>query len=252
MPKTIETLKAGDTDSFGRKVLLVRAQEGQRYIIYETTSFDLIVDGPESEKCNQPEVHKAANEIADLTIQHPKLKQKYNSRIAYAFKIALDGDTASAANSLAAVAADMDGFLRRQATLSYQLGALIGLAIPSAILGLTYLLTSPSDPAIRLVSACVFGAIGGFFSVILGSRQLVVSGKDSFLSNIVYGASRIFIGAISALVMVFLIKADLLLGALNRAENFDSFVIACIVAGFSERLVPNVLRSLEAGSRVKR
>jgi hypothetical protein len=71
-------------------------------------------------------------------------------------------------------------------------------------------------------------------------------------ANLIYGAFRIIIAAISAVIVVFLIGADLLLGPLKTSDNFDGFVIACVVAGFSERFVPNVLKGLDAGGKAKR
>jgi hypothetical protein len=248
----VEDLKVGDRDSYGRELLKVHAKELNRYTIYETITHELVVQGPESHKCNQPAIHEAMQAVSDLTIQHPSLKEKYNGRIAYAYKLAIDGDGESGENALRAVAEDMGGLLHRQATMAYQWGALIATVIPAAVFAIAHLVAPLNELAIRLLTAGVFGAIGGLFSVILGSRQLSVDGKDSFQANLTYGAFRIIIAAISAVIVVFLIGADLLLGPLKKSENFDGFVIACVVAGFSERFVPNMLRGLDGSNKAKR
>ena len=158
----------------------------------------------------------------------------------------------SGENALRAVAEDMGGLLHRQATMAYQWGALIATVIPAAVFAVAHLVASLNDLAIRLLTAGVFGPIGGLFSVILGSRQLSVDGKVSFRANLTYGAFRIIIAAISAVIVVFLIGADLLLGPLKNFETFDGFVIACVVGGFSERFAPNMLRGLDGISKAKR
>jgi hypothetical protein len=240
----VEDLKVGERDSYGRELLKVHAKELNRYTIYETTTHELL-------KCSQPGIHEAIQAVSDLTIQHPSLKEKYNGRIAYAYKLAIDGDGESGENALRTVAEDMGGLLHRQATMAYQWGALVATVIPAAIFGIAHLLIPLNELSIRLLTAGVFGAIGGLFSVILGSRQLAL-GKDSFRANLIYGGFRIIIAAISAVIAVFLIGADLLLGPLRKSDNFDGFVIACVVAGFNERFVPNILRGLDGGSKAKR
>ena len=70
----------------------VIARELGKYTIYETRDHRVVVDGPDSDKCQDPGIHKTMMEIADITIHNPKLKTEYNSRLGYAYKIALDGD----------------------------------------------------------------------------------------------------------------------------------------------------------------
>src|SRR5215471_13353314 len=44
------------------------AKELGKYTIYETPDHRVVIDGPDSHKCNEPGIHKAMMEVADITI----------------------------------------------------------------------------------------------------------------------------------------------------------------------------------------
>jgi hypothetical protein len=208
--------------------------------------------GPIPMAVNRPGIHKAMMEIADLTIHDPSLKTQYNSRIGHAYKIALDGDSGSCETALKEIAQDMGRHLRRVRLRAYQLGALLATMIPPALYVAASQFAPLDELSIRLFLAAVLAALGGFLSVLIGSRQLELDLKESFAGTMTYGVFRIAIALISGIVVVFLIRADLILGPLKKPDNVDALAVACFVAGFSERLVPNVLKNLESGSRVRR
>ena len=228
------------------------AKELGKYTVYETPDHRVVIDGPDSDKCNAPGIHKAMMEIADITIHTPKLKSEYNSRIGYAYKIALDGDANACEGELKKIAQDMTSRMRRTCQRAYQIGALGAAVVPAIIYLIAYQFSALNDLAIRLFSGAVFAALGGFLSVLIGSRQLELDLKESFGATMVYGVFRIVIGVISGIVVVFLIRADFLLGPLKKPDSYDAFVVACFVAGFSERLIPNVLKNFESSTRVRK
>lgn len=228
------------------------AKELGKYTVYETPDHRVVIDGPDSDRCNVPDIHKAMMEIADITIHYPKLKSEYNSRIGYAYKIALDGDANACEAELKKIVQDMTSHLRRTCQTAYQIGALGAALVPGIIYFIAYQLTALNDLAIRLFSGALFAALGGFLSVLIGSRQLELDLKESFGATMVYGVFRIVIGVISGIVIVFLIRADFLLGNLKKSDSYDAFVVACFVAGFSERLIPNVLKNFESSTRARK
>ena len=230
----------------------VLAQEDGKYTVYETPDHRVVIDGPDSEKCNDPAIHKAMMDIADITIHNPKLKTEYNSRIGYAYKIALDGDADACVAELKRIAQDMTSHMRRTCQRAYQIGALLAVVVPPIVYLIAYKVSPLNDLSIRLFSATVFAAMGAFLSVLMGSRQLDLDLKESFATTMVYGVFRIIIGVISGIVVVFLIRADFLLGPLRKPDSYDAFAVACFVAGFSERLIFNVLKNFESGTRTRK
>ncbi len=60
------------------------------------------------------------------------------------------------------------------------------------------------------------------------------------------GAVRILVGATAGFIFALSIKADLILGVINRSENtLIIFLVVSFVAGASERLLPSLIRQLE-------
>jgi hypothetical protein len=248
----VPDLRPGDTDSIGATVRAVLAKEPGKYIIYETEERSVSVDGPDTSACHRPGIHKAMMEIADLTIHDPSLKARYNSRIGHAYKIALDGDGDSCETALEGIAEDMAHHLRRPRQRAYQMGALLGVTFASLLYYVVSRVTVLNDLAIRLFCGAVFASVGGFLSVLIGSREIELDLKESFSATLTYGMLRITIAAISGVIVVFLIGAGLVLGPLKNPDSFNAFALVCIVAGFSERLIPNVLKSLESSTRLRK
>lgn len=60
------------------------------------------------------------------------------------------------------------------------------------------------------------------------------------------GAIRAVLGAIGALLTALAVKANLLLGAINKAEgSLLMLCVVCLIAGASERLVPSLIQQFE-------
>jgi hypothetical protein len=252
MPDPPTDLKVGELDALGVTVQRIFSREAGKYTIYETAENRVAIDGPDSERCNHPGIHQAMMTVADITIHNPALKGQYNSRIAHAYKIALDGDGKTCESALREIAEDMSRHISRVRQRAYQLGALIGVLIPPISFLTAYRLWPLNELALRLFTASVFAALGGFFSVLLGIRQLDLDLKENFGATMTHGIFRIVIAVISGIVVVYLIRANLLLGPLNNPTSGDTFALACFLTGFSERLVPNVLKRFETTSRARR
>ena len=58
--------------------------------------------------------------------------------------------------------------------------------------------------------------------------------------------SRMFASVISSFVVVYLYKLDLIFANFRSSENTTyCLIILCIIAGFSERLVPSIISRFE-------
>jgi hypothetical protein len=239
-------LKPGETDAYGKTVDRVFSFERGKYVIYETDQHQLVVDGPDFDKFQKDDgINEAVMAIAELTIHSPPLKLKYNSKIAHAWRIILDGNKASGTKELKRIAQDMDATLRRPARLAYQGGALLATVVSLMALAVVPSIATLAEFGNKTLHATSFAAIGGFLSVVINSRQLEIDIKEPWPMNMAYGALRIVIAAVCGMIIVLLIKTDLLMGLLRNAEGNEGSYIAYIVAGFSERFVPNLLAKLE-------
>ena len=100
-------------------------------------------------------------------------------------------------------------------------------------------------PAALLVCAA-FGTLGALASVLQKLRQLEVPYYPGHFTAALGGCSRILLGSILAVVAFLAAKAGLLLQLVVGAPGGD--LLIGILAGVSERLVPDFLESIESRS----
>jgi hypothetical protein len=100
----------------------------------------------------------------------------------------------------------------------------------------------------RLAMAVASGAIGALFSCVAQLRARTVATDGDTASNFVDSVTRIMVGMISAVALVLIIISDLLAeidfsGAKLSTEtlNWHMVVVLGLLAGFVERLVPDLL-----------
>jgi hypothetical protein len=94
------------------------------------------------------------------------------------------------------------------------------------------------------IAAC--GAMGGFLSIALGFRGLEIETDANWLTNCLVGGSRILIAVMAGVFSFFVIRSGIALQVLtNRNESgpYGLYALA-MIAGFSERLVPNLMENL--------
>ena len=66
--------------------------------------------------------------------------------------------------------------------------------------------------------------------------------------NIVYGMLRILIAIIASVFMYFLVKARVVLAITEIDASIFAILTLSFASGFSETLVPNLLRKIETNS----
>jgi uncharacterized protein YegP (UPF0339 family) len=110
-----------------------------------------------------------------------------------------------------------------------------------------YFVTSPE---IRLIAlgGC-FGSIGASISVLQRNPSLDI---DPWMSNgylRLQGITRIVLGFIFGFIFVLASKANFVLGVVR--DNPYPLLVLCIVAGFSERVIPELLSRFESSNAVR-
>ncbi len=98
--------------------------------------------------------------------------------------------------------------------------------------------------------ALMMGSIGALFSTTVRLQSMTVDPSVTQYMHWVYAFQRVAVGALGALILYFGIMAGILQNLFSGADNSglpktkpDPYwlAFACVLAGFSERLVPNLL-----------
>jgi len=90
------------------------------------------------------------------------------------------------------------------------------------------------------------GAVGAMTSLLLRIRQMsfdVSAGREAHLFD---GATRVLAGMAGAFVVALAERVNLIGGMVNSLPHpFAALILVCVIAGASERLVPDLINRLE-------
>lgn len=236
-------LKIGVKDSSGRQIQFIHARE-ESYSIYETSDGQVVIRGRIS-LANVPDLNRLLTKIGDLVSHSRPLRKKYNSTRAHAIKVFMDGDAETSYKLFQEVFEDMTRYLSRRAKIAYQLGAAVLTLLSLVALPFARAYGTFDQLGARLGYAIVLSAMGGFLSVAIGADRLKLDLQDNLVVNMLYGGVRILIAIISGIIIIFFIEAKILLSFLKDGSNVFGFIIAAFFAGFSEKLVPNLMDKID-------
>jgi hypothetical protein len=90
----------------------------------------------------------------------------------------------------------------------------------------------------------VFGATGAAVSVMQRSRNIELDVQLPDRSLYLQACIRVLLGLIFGLLFIFASKANLVMGTIN--SDFFGLCVFALVAGFSERMIPDLIGRLEA------
>ena len=182
--------------------------------------------------------------------------ESYHQRVAGALGEALQGFLDNAVATLLRIRSDLSD--ERQSVAKFEYVAMAG-AFAAAVIVLSWILTRGSIASF-LFSALrypdiVWAAIGGgtlgaVFSIATGIRSRTLLLELRYRDNATDAGLRILVGAIGAAVLVSLQRAGVITGSLlgagpGESGNGDTiYFILGFIAGFSERLVPDMLAKM--------
>lgn len=185
--------------------------------------------------------------------------RKYDRDTAAALVIGLQGDAAGALARLTAIKVELLAERTSIARSQYLLAS-AGATLAAMLL---FFLLYQSSPSLQFRAPLWFsagiGAIGAFFSVAIAIRGRQIGTDLQWRDNLIDAILRIVIGVISAAVLYCLLAGDLvtfgfggrpidatMLGG-SDVKAQAAMVVIAFVAGFSERLVGDMLSSAVLG-----
>lgn len=117
-------------------------------------------------------------------------------------------------------------------------GAAIG------VLGLYAMTVLPSQVAREFALSAAAGALGAALSVSQRFRSIPIDRFASRRFTVTGGVSRVVFGALFGVVFLMFQKSGLILAAIE--SNSFAISTAALVAGFSERLIPELIGTVES------
>ena len=117
------------------------------------------------------------------------------------------------------------------------------IAVASSLFVMLAFVFEVRESILVLLLGAAAGALGALLSILLRSTDVVVAPYATPLRQLFQGACRALFGSICGVVLVFLVKANLVLG--QCADSRFALGAFSVVAGFSERFLPNLLAGLE-------
>ena len=276
---TVAEIVSGNTDSAGKEILCVYAKVSQVYAVYRTSERVVIqfaddpILGADQRKALAPlnPLRGQINGLIDgwrVDHRHEKSSRAtlFDRRVADALVMGLQGDPAHAETLLAEVKADLIEERTSPARVSYMIWAAIAAA--AIVLLSLFLCAGPFESQPEAGSLCLglgAGAVGALFSTAIGMRTRAILTDLQWRENRMDAILRIAIGAIAGVVLVALLLSDLIEVSIGDAPIGNSadgaaggpgdglswlvLGLAGFFAGFSERLIPDMLEKVAAGTR---
>jgi hypothetical protein len=200
------------------------------------------------------QVLNRATELQSLPVSHLTTEQKQSFRMligeAVARILASDGNSGGAQDALNKAETFLQARNREITRWWYLQSALGSGAAVVALAGLFWLLRDYIRPVIGISAFDILmgagaGASGALLSILTNSKTL---GNEPYATRQIHlflGTARILAGTLGAILIAFALKSGLVVVA--SGDRYELFLLICMVAGLSERLVPNFIERVETG-----
>lgn len=278
---SVDAIVIGNSDSNNREVLDVYARQSGRYAVYQTDRRVVIAyaDDPLVQKIQRKRLAPLAllrNEIDGMLGPWRAKQEKYSRlvetarqfdmRVASALIEAMEGDSDSARAILEQIRDEIRGEMASRARLAYVLWSVVSAVVVLAACGLVYAISDELflnliDEHKRrfLLAGVSTGVLGALYSIAMRIERRGLSNDMRRLDSITDSFVRMGLGAMGAFILgCFLLSGaieinfgvDIKPDAKGTSGNFIYLVlITGFLAGFVERLVPDLLNSYSVVGR---
>lgn len=259
MRVTIDELKAGHKDPSNNEIKRFYAFRPPQYAVYQTPNRVSLQYSDEDAKETEQRRRMAPlnglraqiDGLIDGWRNNPRYKeraQRYDARVAAALILCLEEDVANAQASLSEIKADILGernSLGRIAYLACAFSLTIALVVLLAISVRQY---DSNTLGASLSLGGIGGVMGAFFSIAIGIRNRTVLTDLNWRDNFANAILRVIIGFIAAWILIISLRANLVGNFTMGGQPVsgkdilpETTLIIGFVAGFLERLVPDIL-----------
>ncbi|HEU5284092.1 MAG TPA: hypothetical protein VFU53_09775 [Burkholderiales bacterium] len=259
---TVEDVVQGRRDQAQTEILCVYSKVSPRYAVYRTQNRTVVQYADDSKAADEQRKKMASlnglrmqiNGLIDgwrnsRSAYSRQKAQRYDARVGAALVLCLEDDDENARVSLAGIRDDIVAERTSWGRFEYLIGASISALLAIVLFFCVQRWGLWLDlPRGNLWLAARAGTVGAFFSIALAIQSRTVLTNLYRRDNLADAVLRILIGVIAAGVLLLMLEAGMLpkfqMGdAVLSAETlaWETVLIVGFIAGFSERLVPDLL-----------
>jgi len=248
----LHELKIGGYDQRGRKILDILWSTKDYVIFRHASGLSPHFSDDDSVAQRQrlayaaigPQLSKV-NALRSTTVWRA---ESIDREIARSIYQSLEGDIESAKRILDGVGTRLQNLINIQGRLQYQISCLLtALMFAFVYLAIYYCFdekTLDHLSLVRFASVAFWGALGGFLSISIGLNKVTIDADADRRINAIAGSSRIVIAVVGSIFVYLTIVSELALTSLNLLKSDAAIYAISMAAGFSEKLVPDILRGL--------
>ncbi len=250
-PSLLKDIRINCPDSRGIKITAIYALQSGEYAIYQAGEVMVhFADDPTTAQAQRKSILPISAARAEVNALAGDLacREVCDRQLAYALQLALDGDLAGAKAITESAKAAVLAKRAASGRFQYLKWSFATAALLIALLAVGRRLYPFPQPSSDLWLAGKAGLIGAAFSIALAIRGRTVALDTELLDNITDGTLRLLIGVIAAGILLLLfasgIVPNLEIGGADfkaSAVTWQMVLIIGFVAGFLERLVPDLL-----------
>ena len=238
--------KVGGDDGTGNKITAIY-NIGEKYIIYKTNEKALFkYHDAYAQPITAPIDQKMYEAISLLKSENDKDKFRYP--IVTGLKYCLENEIEVSKQFFDELLVSIKNYkkIKSKNAIQYLSTCLLVLVVMIVISVFVYY-CSPNNIWQKLVYIATGGCIGGFFSVALRIEDLISEVFEEIGLNFISAVIRMIIAILSSIVLYFLIRSNIVLGVFkDKDSNFFVIIAFSIAAGFFEKKVPDLLKSLDS------
>jgi len=262
----VADVKIRATDLTGNVILEVYVRASPQYAVYRTSDRVVIQFADDDTKARQQRQQLATLNLVRAQInglisdwsksRYARFREKaakYESRVASALILCLEGDGVAALASLndikADIVAERTSWGRFEYLISASIFSLIAIGVFTLLQHKYFRFPVPSG---NIWLAARAGTIGAFFSIALAIRDRTILTNLHRRDNLADAALRILIGIVAAGVLVLMLSSNLVPSfTIGKAEisgpliAWQTVLVVGFIAGFLERLVPDLLKQVD-------
>jgi len=251
-------IRKGQQDNRGETIDLVFFKRPE-FAIYQSGG-KILVQYADDEALAKEQIAKIAELLPlkdrlQYLVQNMDQPERYHWQIAESLRLGLYGQKDPAKNIMQGAIDDINAMRLRNGRVSYLVATLIFVTFIVLVAFITSIAihgswfaqieSSHKPDFLRLDLAVASGAVGALFSCVWQLRARTVATDGDILSNAVDSLARIVIGMVSAVALLLVIISDFT-GKIapivsDPLLDWKSVLVVGLLAGFVERLVPDLL-----------